>query len=455
MSLRKLSSTSKNELRNLLSLDRNHVIHPYTSLTNTEAPLLIKSAERIYLNVQTEAGVIPLIDGMSSWWSAIHGYKNKYLDQAAKTQIDKFSHVMFGGLSHEPAIDLSSKLVEITPGKLLKVFLSDSGSVSVEVALKMAIQYHASRNGGSSKKVKFLTIRDGYHGDTFGDMSVCDPVNGMHSIFKGILPHQYFVESPSSLFSEPNNRAEAESLRQMEQVLKREGENIAAVVLEPLVQGAGGMKFYSENYLISVKMLCVKYGCLLVLDEIATGFGRTGSLFASEKVEADILCLGKALTGGYVSLGATLVTDEVCQGISDSFPDTSVFMHGPTFMGNPLSCAIANASVKYLLESPWQSRVSMVESILRSRLESLGDRFETKGVRARVKGAIGVVELPWSLQEKVGTDRQRDIMFTAGVWLRPFGKLVYTMPQFNAGMEEVEVEQICDGIEALVEEAFK
>ena len=396
------------------TFDQNHIWHPYAKIPNSVTANKVLSAKGVYLNLEGNRCVI---DGMSSWWSAIHGYNHPVLNQTITTQLGKMSHVMFGGLTHDPAINLAKTLVEITPENLSKVFFSDSGSIAVEVAMKMALQYW--HNKDQSKKHKFITIRGGYHGDSFGAMSVCDPDNVMHHLFSGILPQHFFVKSPS-IFSMD------EALADLKKTLKSHSKNIAAMILEPIVQGAGGMRIYNPQYLTQAKALCKQHDVLFVLDEIATGFGRTGELFALEyvDVEPDILCLGKALTGGYMTLAATLTTDEISQGIG-------TLMHGPTFMANPLACSVANANIELLLNSPWQDNIADIETVLSGELSSL--RSHDKVADVRILGAIGVVELT----QEIDVEKVQNQLIENGVWLRPYGKLLYTMPPFIINKQEL------------------
>jgi adenosylmethionine-8-amino-7-oxononanoate aminotransferase len=426
----------KKENAELLQFDRKHIWHPYTSIDNPLDVYLVESAEGVRIRLQDGR---ELIDGMASWWSVIHGYNNPHLTKALRDQAGKLAHVMFGGLTHEPAIQLARLLIDIAPQGLNRVFFCDSGSVAVEVAMKMAIQYNYTKNKVS--KNKFLTIRSGYHGDTFHAMSVCDPVTGMHQIYQGLLPNYFFADMPGCRFTDAWDELDILSFKGL---LAENHRSICAVILEPIVQGAGGMRFYHPQYLRRVRELCDEYRVLLIADEIATGFGRSGKMFGCNHagISPDILCLGKALTGGYMTLAAVLATEEVGHVISQGEP--GIFMHGPTFMANPLACSVAVRSVELLLESDWQTNIFRIQTELKKGFEPCRKLAGVKDVR--VLGAIGVVEL----EKPVNMSRIQQRFVDNGVWVRPFGRLVYIMPPYVIENQDLHflTQTICRVVEA-------
>lgn len=430
---------NNNQPQNLINnsdFDKNHIWHPYTSMTNPLPSYEVIKANGCTLSLASGEQVI---DGMSSWWAVIHGYNHPALNQALTEQTEKFAHVMFGGLTHQPAINLCQKLIELTPSSLSQVFLADSGSVAVEVAIKMSIQYWHAK--GRANKSKLLTVRNGYHGDTFAAMSVCDPVNGMHQLFEQVLMKNHFAPAPSPAFGETWSDRHLDVL---EQYFVDYSNQIAAFIIEPIVQGAGGMRMYHPEFLSHCARLCKQYQVLFIADEIATGFGRTGKLFACQwaDVEPDILCLGKAITGGYMSLAATLCSEDVAKTISQG--EAGCFMHGPTFMGNPLACAVANASLDLLRQSDWQQQVSSIEQQFNTELLPLADHPRVADTRCL--GAIGVVEA----KQAVDMARIQQRFVELGVWIRPFGKLIYLMPPYV--IEQAELSKLIKAIATVLNE---
>jgi adenosylmethionine-8-amino-7-oxononanoate aminotransferase len=416
----------ENDWDRLLALDRERVWHPYGALPAALASLPVVSAAGVRLRL---ADGRELIDGMASWWCAIHGYANPALDGAVREQLGKMAHVMFGGLTHEPAIRLVERLTELAPAGLERVFLADSGSVSVEVAIKLCLQYQRARGHGA--RTRLLTVRGGYHGDTAGAMAVCDPVTGMHSMFAGVLAEHVFAERPPDGFTAGLDERWAAHVSEL---AAAHADELAAVIVEPVVQGAGGMRFHSPECVALLRRVCDEHGLLLVLDEIATGFGRTGAMFACEHagVSPDVMCVGKALTGGYMTLAATLCTAEVAAAVSGG--EGGGLMHGPTFMGNPLACAVALASLDLLADGHWRAQVQAIEAGLQA---GLAPARELAGVSdVRVLGAIGVIELDQPVDMAAATAA----VVSHGVWLRPFGRLIYAMPPYvTDGVELAQV----------------
>jgi adenosylmethionine-8-amino-7-oxononanoate aminotransferase len=421
-------------LENLLKIDRDSIWHPYTALASELPVYHVDSADGVRLKLSDGR---ELIDGMSSWWSVIHGYNQPEINKALEQQLKSMAHVMFGGLTHTPAIELTEQLLAITPEALDAVFYSDSGSVSVEVAMKMAIQYWQAK--GAPQRQKFISLRHAYHGDTFGAMSVCDPETGMHSLFADAMPKQVFIEQPQCRFGEACTE---EDMAPLKQALIGQSGHVAALIMEPIVQGAGGMWFYSADYLKQARELCNEHDVLLILDEVATGFGRTGKLFACEHADVipDIMCVGKALTGGYLSLAATLSSKEIHQTIDNG--DPGVFMHGPTFMANPLACTAALTSIRILLASNWQENIRRIQQGLEQGLQPCKELTQVSDVR--VLGGIGVVEL----NEPVDMKTTIPQFVEAGVWVRPFGKLVYLMPPYI--IEDNDLKLLTDAIVKII-----
>jgi adenosylmethionine-8-amino-7-oxononanoate aminotransferase len=424
----KSTNLTLDQQQSLLEFDKNNVWHPYTSMSEPLPSYLVESASGVHINL---ANGKQLIDGMSSWWSVLHGYNHPRINEAIQSQLAKMSHVMFGGLTHQSAIALCEKLINLTPKGLEKVFLSDSGSVSVEVAIKMALQYQHAKAQCDKKpltKTKLLTVNNGYHGDTFAAMSVCDPVTGMHQIFEQVLMKHYFAPAPSVKFSEEWRE---DDVAQLALLFAAHHQELAAFIIEPIVQGTGGMKFYHPQYLKACRALCDQYDVLLIVDEIATGFGRTGKLFACEwaDIAPDIMCLGKTLTGGYLSLAATLCTEKLAQTISEG--EAGCFMHGPTYMGNALACAAANASIDLLLESDWQQTVNSIEASLQKTLLPL--KSSARVLDVRVLGTIGAVEC----KQSVNVAHIQKRFVELGVWIRPFGKLIYIIPPLIINAEQL------------------
>ena len=425
-----MSINAKKIEKSDLEFDKAHMWHPYTSLTNPLKvyPVTAANGVRIQLNNGEK-----LIDGMASWWSVIHGYNHPELNRAAKNQIDQMSHVMFGGITHQPAIDLCKKLIDITPSGLDRVFLCDSGSISVEVAMKVAIQYQHAKK--APERNKFMTFRNGYHGDTTAAMSVCDPITGMHHLFQNFMPEHHFIPAPQKKFDEACTVSDE---RQIEEEFERYAKDSAAFILEPILQGTGGMRAYSPDYLKLVRRLCSQYDMLLIADEIATGFGRTGKLFAVEhaSIVPDILTVGKALTGGYMTLAAMICTQHVSNTICNG--EAGVLMHGPTFMGNPLACAVANKSLELLLESDWKANIHRLESEMQKHLSPALQKEKVKDVR--IIGGVGVIET----HKNINVQKAQELFVKMGVWIRPFMNLIYIMPPYV--MKNEDLKRVCSAM---------
>ena len=420
--------------QNIIDYDQHHLWHPYTQMNDTTPSYLVESANGCLINI---AGIGDVIDGMASWWSALHGYNQPQLNQALSAQIEQFSHVMFGGLTHRPAVELAEKLIALTDQQLKCIFYSDSGSVSVEVALKMAIQYWQGE--GVNNKKKLMTFRKGYHGDTFATMTLSDPDNGMHQRFQGLLYEPIFVDSPAPGF---DREISTEYSEYLESMFQQHGEQVAAMVVEPLVQNAGGMNIYSPQVLIRLRQLCDQYDVLLILDEIATGFGRTGRFFAYQwaNIYPDILCIGKAMTAGYLSFAATMTRQSIADSISK---DGAPLMHGPTYMGNPLGCSLASTNIDLLASSHWQENVHRIETILTNRLIPLKCTSVVKDVR--VLGAIGVIEVGRAIDVK----KAQSELLKLGVWLRPFRNLLYCMPPYI--ISDAQLNKLCDAMTRIIQ----
>ncbi|WOT03869.1 adenosylmethionine--8-amino-7-oxononanoate transaminase [Shewanella youngdeokensis] len=426
-------TTPPNEQCVDIEFDKQHLWHPYTSMNNALPTYGVVSAEGVELKL---ANGVKIVDGTSSWWACVHGYSHPKIVAAIQQQAQQLSHVMFGGITHRPAVELARMLIDMTSKRLTKVFLADSGSIAVEVSIKMALQYWQGKN--QPNKQKILTVKSGYHGDTFAAMSVCDPEGGMHTMFGELVTQQLFAPAPNSAFSESFDPQELSTLKQM---FKDNHQQIAAVLIEPIMQGAGGMRFYHPEYLVALRTLCDQYDVLLILDEIATGFGRTGKLFAYEhaNIEADILCLGKALTGGYVSLAATMCSDKVAKGVSDS--PAGVFMHGPTFMGNPLACAAAIASLELINQQQWQAQVANIEAQM--KLELAAAKHYQNVVDVRVLGAVGVLEM----NATVNTAELQQQFVKLGVWIRPFANFIYIMPPYT--ITNIQLTRLTDAMKVV------